>query len=221
MTVKGKYTKAPAPRGFDLHEAHKHAEAGVANGSFPEAAVRDALSDLVNKIDFAAFSECLSNALQRYGAELEHDGKQPPAADALEMAKQTAETIRHLRRRLEFLPQYVERAVAGARAKRSTEPLGTLTERIDRDLKELWMLIGMAQRELVEAGKDGRKSLWHRDWLLHDIAQEIVRQSRRCGKERAAGVAANVLRAVGFDVADDPREARRIVLKVEKQRREN
>ena len=187
-------------------------EAVIAGGSFSEKDVRAALGDLAHGIDFSAFANFLHGSLSRYRAELEQDKKMMRPADALKFNNRTLDVINQVRFRMEYLPRTIERPAIEARAKRSTEPLSTLTDRIDSDLEELALLLALAAGEIEKAKGSGRKAEWHREWLLHDTANEIERLSG-CGKEKAAEIAAEVIRETKWKAPEEKGKAREKVRK--------
>lgn len=212
MTVKGK--RAEALRKMDSQEASRYGASGFVDGKYPVDAVRSALKDVAGPIDIPTFETFFAPRIGRYRAMADSQQDQPSVSAELALVDEAMTHIEQLRLRLESLPPDTEAHIDSVCWKRRREMFCEFRQRLDADLEEARVLLVLSERELEPfKGNAGRKSAMPRDWLLHDVAKHLNAHGVR--KERAADVAAAVLRASGVDAPDDPREARKLVRKVE------
>lgn len=218
MTVKSR--RAEALRKMSYQEASSYILGGIVDETFPVDDVHAALKTVLDSIDVPDFDEFFGRALGRYRSMSESKQEQPNIADELSLIGESMEYVQQIRLRLEHLPPVTDAHVNTVCWKRRKELFHDFRLRLDADLKEAWVLLALAERELETLkGAPGRKSESLRDWLLHDVAHRL--EITGIGKEASAGMAAAVLRAAGVAAPEDPREARKLVLAVEKLRGEN
>jgi len=216
MTIKAK--RAQALRKMDHKEAASYGTGGWEDDSFPVDTVRHALTGAA--IDLAAFDRFFGSRLARYRATLEWQQEQPPTAKELELLAEACEAIEQVRTRLAHLPPASKSHIQTVTWKRRKEHFQDFMRRLDVDLEEARTLLWLTERELEpSAGKTGRKSATLRDFLLHDVARWL-NGNGVSGKTVASELAAAVLRALGIDAPEDPKEAARLVRAAEKQMEE-
>lgn len=212
MTVKA--PRAKSLRVIDRAEAMGGwVSGGIVDESFDVAKVRKAVR-AAGAIDEGAFLGFFGHRLGRFRSMAEAATTTPSVAEESSLLDELLTAIEQVRTRLESLPPVADAYVNEISWKARSELFFDFQRRLDGELHLAWMMLAGAQQELdAHKGKSGAKPKQHRDWFLHDVAHWL--QDAGTAKERAADVAAGVLRAVDVDAPDDPRKARDLVRKIE------
>ena len=195
-------------------EADSYMMGGMVDESFSADAVRDALDPVIDRIDVAAFEAFLAPELGRYRDMVDAAVEQPGLADEMRLVDEALEAVEQARLRLTHLPPSADAYANEVCWHGRGELYFDFSQRLASDLVTARaLLIGTEQKLAPFKGMSGAKSKSLRDCLLRDVAHWL--QDADIGKEKAAGVAAAVLRATGITAPDNPRKAREIVLKLE------
>lgn len=209
MTIKAK--RAKAVRKMDHDEARRYDTGGFVDETFPVDAVQTALATVSDRIDVSEFCRYFGSRLGQYRAQVESAEEQPAVADEMRLIDETEDLIQQLRLRLAHLPSDTGAEINKICWKRRGEFFHDFEQRLGVQLNEAAALLSLTWHELdAHKGNVGRKQPVARDWLLHDVACKL-RSAGIEGKEEAAGVAANVLGAVGIDAPENPRKSREII----------
>jgi hypothetical protein len=209
VTIKQK--RAQALRKVSGREAAGgYLSGALVDPSFSESDVRAALGPLSRTIDWQQFSDFLGDQL---GLFRDLSERLPPAHVERKLAEELLEAVAQLQKRMQHLPPRLEANLYLHCHKRQARLFSTFRDQLDASLQEAWHLVDLADRDLVdgEVGRPRASALYR---LLHAVARHI-KHTTKVGKEQAATIAGDVLRACHVDAPTDAKDLRRIVRAME------
>ncbi|HET7269391.1 MAG TPA: hypothetical protein VFJ15_14935 [Oleiagrimonas sp.] len=216
MTIKSPHTEMLPKRTWQELVTTSNGCGGIVDESLPQG-VETALRGSVDESSMPAVLLFLGRRLGRYRGMKESSDAMPSRVDELRLASEAMDAIEQVRHRLANLPTRIDCEVELACWKGRKEPFFDFSQRLGDDLRIAWALLASAERIVSDRSERPGASKSLRDHFLADVASYLQRNAS-LGKEAAAGLAAEVLRAAGVDAPSDPRKARNIVRKVEAQK---
>lgn len=166
--------------------------------------------------------EWFQQRIGRYRVFQEMTEKQPTKSEELKAIEQAISYLRETMRRLDNLPPNTDSFINEAcwrRQKRLFHGQDGLLGEMHALVKETDILLALAWQQIDKhPSKAGNKSEHHRDSLLADIADYLIKHSTPPIKKRqAAEIARDLLNTVVISVPDDIGEVEKLIRNFKKQ----